>query len=227
MNVNTAAETSPGDCCSAGLGSQSETIQNYDYLYPITKHSNGLVELFNFGGKSRVLGQPQPASGLLTWANGSYVEGDDNQTDTALSGHLKSLNAGAALRLSDQAIAGVFGVVRDGSATARADWSTSPLDPGREVANLDSDSIGGGVFAIFRLMGDAMLSGSVQYEAGDNDFDISGFLGSTASFDSDQVTVQASLDKRFTRGRHCGSSPASACATPASIGTASSIPSAR
>ena len=121
------------------------------------------------------------------WVSGRYVDFDDAQTGADRSGHLWRVTSGMSLRVGERAKVGAFGRVRKGEVDSTALQSS-----------LDSDFYGGGLFGVFQSHGGARLLLSGLYETSDSDIVIQ---GATGSFDADQWTVEAILDKRFTMGR--------------------------
>jgi len=98
-------------------------------------------------------------------------------------GHLWWMTLGTSYALSDDTKIGAFGRYREGEVGSTA-----------LQADLKSQFIGGGLFAIFGLPMDSRLLMSGLYEHGDSDITIAGDQG---DFDSDQWTFEARADKRF------------------------------
>lgn len=189
---------------SANLNSAGNSWGQQDYVSRIgsSRRLSAAQGLNGGGATGNSADSAAGRSKLFIWADGAYLRTNDKQRDTDRSSRLASMTAGAGLKLNERTIVGAYILRRDSEIKTLADWDTSPGNPGVETANLDSDSFGGGLVGALKLRWDAVLSGSIEYESGDHDLDIGGFFGSTSSFDTNQVTVQASLGKRFTRGRN-------------------------
>lgn len=121
------------------------------------------------------------------WASGRHVDFDDDQQNADRSGHIWRVTSGMSYRVGERTKLGAFGRVRKGEVDSTAMQSS-----------LDSSFYGGGLFGIFQNSGGARLMLSGLYETSDSDITIQGVTG---SFDADQWTVEAIVDKRFTTGR--------------------------
>lgn len=121
------------------------------------------------------------------WASGRYVDFDDDQQNADRSGHIWRVTSGMSYRVGERTKLGAFGRIRKGEVDSTALQSS-----------LDSNFYGGGLFGIFQNTGGARLMLSGLYETSDSDIVIQGVTG---SFDADQWTVEAIVDKRFTTGR--------------------------
>lgn len=133
-------------------------------------------------------GPYQPRSRWNAWARGRYTDFDDDSTNADRDGHLWSLTSGLSYALSERTSIGAFTRVRKGEVESKA------FD-----ASLDSDFFGGGVFLATSLRNGVRVIAAGLFEGGDNDIVISGDSG---SFDTDQTTLEARIDKRFTHGKH-------------------------
>lgn len=130
----------------------------------------------------------QPRSRWNAWARGRYTDFDDDSTGADRDGHLWSLTSGLSYALGERTSIGAFTRVRKGEVESKA------FD-----ASLDSDFFGGGVFLATSLRNGVRVMGAGLFEGGDNDIVISGDSG---SFDSDLFSLEARIDKRFSRGKH-------------------------
>jgi outer membrane autotransporter protein len=119
---------------------------------------------------------------------GRYTDFDDDSASADRDGHLWSFTSGLSYALSEQTTVGAFTRVRKGEVDSKA------LD-----ASLDSDFFGGGVYLATTLGNGVRVMVAGAVEGGDSDIVISGDSG---SFDTDEKTLEARIDKRFTKGRH-------------------------
>lgn len=133
-------------------------------------------------------GPYQPRVRWNAWAMGRYTDFDDDSSSADRDGHLWSFTSGLSYALSEQTTVGAFTRVRKGEVDSKA------LD-----ASLDSDFFGGGVYLATTLGNGVRVMVAGAVEGGDSDIVISGDSG---SFDTDEKTLEARIDKRFTKGRH-------------------------
>ena len=133
-------------------------------------------------------GAAQPRSRWVTSLRGNYVDFNDDAAGADRDGYLWSVTSILGYRFSPNTTAGVFSRYRDGKVKSAA-----------LAASLDSEFYGGGVYLSTTAAGGVRFTGAALYERGDNDIAIA---GATGKFDSDTVTLQASLDKRIARGKH-------------------------
>lgn len=131
-------------------------------------------------------GRVADAPRFNAWVSGKYVDFDDDQQNADRSGNLWWVTSGMSYRVGERTTLGAFGRVRQGE-----------VDSVAQQASLDSDFYGGGLFGVFTTEGGARLLLSGLYETSDSDISIQGLTG---SFDADQWTVEAIVDKRFTMG---------------------------
>ncbi len=124
----------------------------------------------------------------VTSLSGRYVDFDDDQTNADRDGSLWYVTSALGYRVSDTTTAGVFTRYREGE-----------VDSSALSSSLDSQLWGGGVYLATRGAAGVRFVGSALFEMGENDITIS---GATGDFDSETLTLEASLDKRITRGRH-------------------------
>lgn len=131
-------------------------------------------------------GAPRPQSRITSFVTGQYVDFDDGETNADRDGHLWVVTSGLGLRVSQNTTVGLLSRYRSGEADSTA------LN-----ASLDSDFYGGGAFLTATLGGGLKVAVAGLYEMGDNDIRIG---TATGSFDSDHVTLEGRIDKRFERG---------------------------
>lgn len=174
---------------SPGMGSQGDKGVNFSFnlqnMVANGRKSDGQVLGAGGGLKD---GPYVPRSRWNAWAFGRYTEFDDDSTNADRDGHLWTLTSGLSYALGERTTIGAFTRLRDGEVDSKAFDSS-----------LDSDFFGGGVFLATTLQNGVRVMGAGLVEGGDNDIVISGDSG---SFDSDLFSLEARIDKRFTRGRH-------------------------
>ena len=141
-----------------------------------------------FQGEGLKDGISRPQSRWVPSFSGRYVDFDDDQANADRSGHLWYLTSALGYRFTENTTAGVFSRYREGKVDSIALNSA-----------LESELWGGGVYLASTLGGGLRFVGAALYEHGDNDITIAGASG---DFDSETYTIEASLDKRITRGRH-------------------------
>ena len=129
-----------------------------------------------------------PRSRWNAWANGRYVDFEDDQTNADRDGHLWWVMSGLSYQLSERTTVGAFSRYREGE-----------VDSTVLNSQLDTDYVGGGVFLATTLGGGLRVIGAALIEQGDSDITIA---GATGSFDTDQLTLEARVDKRIHRGKH-------------------------
>lgn len=128
----------------------------------------------------------RPQSRWVTSFSGRYVDFDDDQVNADRSGHLWYVTSALGYRLSEDTTVGVFTRYRQGE-----------VDSVALNSSLDATLWGGGVYLATTLGGGMRFIGAALYEVGDSDSTIA---GATGSFDSETVTLEASLDRRITFG---------------------------
>ena len=158
-----------------------------------TRNKSGHDEL-SAGDKSLALyrsgskdGPYQPRSRWVTSLSGRYVDFDDDQINADRDGSLWYVTSALGYRFTDTTTAGVFTRYREGE-----------VDSVALASSLDSELWGGGVYLATTSAGGLRFVGAALFEMGENDITIS---GATGDFDSETITLEASLDKRITRGR--------------------------
>ncbi len=132
-------------------------------------------------------GAAQPRSRWVTSVSGRYIDFDDDAKTAGRDGSLWSVTSILGYRFTGNTTAGVFSRYRDGEVKSTA-----------LAASLDSEFYGGEVYLSTTGAGGLRLVGAALYERGDNDIAIAGAIG---SYDSRTITLQTSLDKRFTSGK--------------------------
>ncbi len=156
-------------------------------------HSHGLPgksgHVHALAGQQRTYkgAMAQPSHRFNAWVSGKHVDFDDDQQNADRSGYIWRVTSGMSYRVGERTTVGAFGRVRQGEVDSTALQSS-----------LDSDFYGGGLFGVFQSDSGARLLLSGLYETSDSDIIIQGVTG---SFDADQWTVEAAIDKRFTMGR--------------------------
>ncbi len=141
--------------------------------------------LHNDGGKD--LAGPPPRSRWNIWASGRYVDFEDDERNADRDGDLWWVVSGLSLQLGERTTVGAFSRYREGE-----------VDSTALNAKLDAEYYGGGVFLATTLGGGLRVVGAALIEHGDSDVRID---GATGSFDTEQVTLEGRISKRFTRGR--------------------------
>ena len=129
-----------------------------------------------------------PRSQWSAWAKGQYVDVNDESGNSDRDGHLWWVTSGLSYAYSERTTIGGFVRARQGEVDSKALHAT-----------LDSDFVGGGLFLATTLRNGLRIVAAGLIEDGDHDIVVS---GDAARFDTDQVTLEARLDKRFGRGRH-------------------------
>lgn len=129
-----------------------------------------------------------PYSPWNVWVAGRYTKYDDDEAGADRNGHLWWVTSGLSYQVSSYATIGGLLRVRQGEVDSIG------LD-----ADLESEFLGGGLFIVIGGNGSLRLMAGALYESGDNDIRIG---AATAGFDSDQVTLEARLDKRFEWESH-------------------------
>jgi outer membrane autotransporter protein len=132
-------------------------------------------------------GSYQPQSRWVSSLSGRYVEFDDDEVNADRDGSLWYVTSALGYRVSDRTTAGVFTRYRDGE-----------VDSTALASSLDSELWGGGVYLATASGGGLRFVGAALFEHGENDITIS---GATGDFDSETITLEATLDKRISRGR--------------------------
>ncbi len=121
-----------------------------------------------------------------SWVSGRYVDFEDDNVDADRDGSLWWVTSGLSYQLTDHTSVGAFSRMRKGE-----------VDSTALAAQLESDFYGGGVFVATRTANGIGMLAAVLYEKGDNDILLA---GTSASFDTNQWTVEGRVDKRFDRG---------------------------
>ncbi len=144
------------------------------------------AETLGYGASGSKDAPYQSRSRFNTWVKGEYVDFDDDEANADRDGHLWVVTSGIAMQVGAQTTIGVLSRYRDGEADSNA------LN-----AELDSEFYGGGAFLTTTLGGGLKVALAGLYETGDNDIRIG---TATGSFDSEHVTLEGRIDKRFERG---------------------------
>lgn len=133
-------------------------------------------------------GSRAPGSRWTPWISGRYSEFDDDARNADRDGEHWWITSGLNYQMNENTSVGAFTRVRRGE-----------VDSNALNASLESDFFGGGVYLSTRTSSGLRLLTGALYEGGDNDATIA---GATGSYDSEQLTLEAQLDKRFNMGRH-------------------------
>ncbi|MDH3600661.1 MAG: autotransporter outer membrane beta-barrel domain-containing protein [Candidatus Tectomicrobia bacterium] len=199
------------------FASRVDTTNPIDRMFGLANEPQGIAALadqtsnkgFNFSVDMRSLianaqkkdglgadgmndGESMPHSRWNSWIAGRYTDFDDDQANADRDGHLWWITSGLSYQFSERTTVGAFSRVRQGE-----------VDSVALNAGLDSDFYGGGVFLVTQGASGVRLLTGALYESGDNDIRIGDSVTTaTGSFDSDQWTVEARLDKRINRGQH-------------------------
>lgn len=172
------------------MGQQLNTGFNFSFDLRSLAANAGKGEVMGAGAVNDV--SYMPHSRWNTWVAGRYVDFNDDSAGADRDGHLWWITSGLSYELSERTSVGVFSRIRNGE-----------VDSTALRGSLDSDFYGGGVYLVTRSTNGVRLMTGALYESGDNDIAISDTVNTaTGSYDSDQWTVEARIDKRITRGRH-------------------------
>lgn len=133
-------------------------------------------------------GSHAPVSRWTPWISGRYSEFDDDTRNADRDGEHWWITSGLNYQLNDNTNVGAFTRVRRGE-----------VDSNALNASLESDFFGGGVYLSTKTSSGVRLLTGALYESGDNDATIS---NATGSYDSEQLTLEAQIDKRINMGRH-------------------------